>query len=162
MTAPTAGNQLTIGSPVGPLTLTARNDAISMLRFADGGPCDSDVPLLREAARQIIAYFARCLTAFDLPLDLRGSAHNLAVWREMREIPYGKTLTYGDIARHIGSNPRAVGVACGANPIPLIVPCHRVVGKDGALVGFSGGDGKKTKARLLNHEAPALPLLSGL
>lgn len=154
--------RLTLDTPVGPLTVTARQGAICALRFADGGPRSSDVPVLQEAARQISAYFAKQLSDFDLPLDLRGSDHNLAVWREMRTIPCGETLTYGDIAQRIGSNPRAVGVACGANPIPLIVPCHRVIGKDGALVGFSGGDGKKTKARLLDHEAPALPLLSGL
>lgn len=160
MTAPLA--RLTLNSPVGPLTLTAQDGAICAVRFADGGPDNSDNPVLQEAAEQISSYFSRELKQFDLPLDLRGSDHNLAVWREMRTIPYGETLTYGDIAQRIGSNPRAVGVACGANPIPLIVPCHRVIGKDGALVGFSGGDGKKTKARLLDHEAPALPLLSGL
>ena len=154
--------QLTLDSPVGPLTVSARDGAICAVRFAGGGPHSSDVPVLQEAARQIATYFASGLGEFDLPLDLRGSDHHLAVWREMRTIPRGETLTYGDIARRIGSNPRAVGAACGANPIPLIVPCHRVIGKDGALVGFSGGDGKKTKARLLDHEAPALPLLSGL
>lgn len=155
-------SHLTLASPIGPLTVTVRAGAICALRFGIGGPDASDHPVLLEAARQITRYFARQLTFFELPLDLRGSNHNLAVWQEMRTIPYGETLTYGDIAQRIGSNPRAVGVACGANPIPLIVPCHRVIGKDGALVGFSGGDGKKTKARLLDHEAPALPLLSGL
>ena len=160
MTEPLA--QLTLDSPVGPLTVTARQGAICALRFAAGGPRHSDDPVLQESARQISRYFARQLKAFDLPLDLRGSNHNLVVWHEMLSIPYGETLTYGDIAARIGSNPRVVGTACGANPIPLIVPCHRVIGKDGSLVGFSGGDGKKTKARLLDHEAPALPLLSGL
>lgn len=154
--------RLTLASPVGPLTITATKDSICSLCFAEGGPLTTENVLLMEAARQISRYFEKALKRFDLPLELRGSAHNLAVWQEMLTIPYGETLTYGDIAQRIGSNPRAVGVACGANPIPLIVPCHRVIGKDGTLVGFSGGDGKKTKARLLDHEAPALPLLSGL
>ncbi|MCH2393517.1 methylated-DNA--[protein]-cysteine S-methyltransferase [Oceanibaculum sp.] len=160
MTAPLA--RLTLNSPVGPLTLTVQDGAICAVRFAQGGPDKSENPVLQEAAKQISSYFARELKQFDLPLNLRGSDHNLAVWQEMLTIPYGETLTYGDIAQRIGSNPRAVGTACGANPIPLIVPCHRVIGKDGTLVGFSGGDGKKTKARLLDHEAPALPLLAGL
>lgn len=155
-------SRLSLDSAVGPLTLTATGAAIYALRFADTGPRDSRNALLQEAARQISAYFARQLSRFELPLDLRGSNHNLAVWHAMLAIPYGETLTYGDIAQRIGSTPRAVGMACGANPIPLIVPCHRVIGKDGSLVGFSGGDGRRTKARLLDHEAPALPLLSGL
>jgi methylated-DNA-[protein]-cysteine S-methyltransferase len=120
MTEPLA--QLTLDSPVGPLTVTARQGAICALRFAAGGPRHSDDPVLQESARQISGYFARQLKDFDLPLDLRGSNHNLAVWREMLTIPYGETLTYGDIAARIGSNPRVVGTAAAPIPSPSSFP----------------------------------------
>ncbi|MBU0725681.1 MAG: methylated-DNA--[protein]-cysteine S-methyltransferase [Alphaproteobacteria bacterium] len=152
---------LTLDTPVGPVTVYATDGAITRVRFGSkDGESVVDDPLLNTAAEQLTAYFAGQRTRFELPLEAAGSAHNKAVWDAMLRIPYGETRSYGDIAEEIGSNARAVGVACGSNPIPILIPCHRVVGKDGKLVGFSGGDGKKTKARLLDLEAPSLPLLS--
>lgn len=153
-------NRLTVDTPVGPVTIQADAGRITRLRFAADGPDDSDDPLLEEAARQLEAYFSGQRHQFDLPLNAEGPTHHQAVWDAMCRIAYGETRTYGDIAEEIGSNARAVGTACGANPIPIFIPCHRVIGKDGKLVGFSGGDGKKTKAKLLDREAPALPLLA--
>jgi methylated-DNA-[protein]-cysteine S-methyltransferase len=96
---------------------------------------------LSACTKQLREYFAGNLQTFDLPLDLRGTDFQKAVWSVLSAIPFGKTLTYGDVARNIG-NPkavRAVGGACGANPVPIIVPCHRVIGSNGSLTGFGGG-----------------------
>lgn len=115
-----------------------------------------ETPLLAEARRQVENYFARRLKRFDLPLRVRGEALQRAVWKEMRAIPFGETRTYGDLARRLDSNPRLVGTACGRNAIPVVIPCHRVVGSDGRMVGFSGGRGIETKRALLAHEGALL------
>jgi methylated-DNA-[protein]-cysteine S-methyltransferase len=96
-------------------------------------------------AGQLAEYFAGARTAFELPLRASGNAFELDVWRLMAEIPYGDTRSYGDLARRLGdrSLAQAVGAACGRNPLPIVVPCHRVVGADGALVGFGGGVDRK-------------------
>jgi methylated-DNA-[protein]-cysteine S-methyltransferase len=113
-------------------------------------------PLLEEAARQLRAYFAGEAREFDLPLDLAGTEFQKRVWRELLAIPYGETRGYGQIAVAIGSPKavRAVGAANGANPIPIVVPCHRVVGAAGKLVGYGGG--LALKRRLLELENPTL------
>jgi O-6-methylguanine DNA methyltransferase len=116
-------------------------------------------PIATEAARQLRAYFAGQLRRFDLPLDLRGTDFQLRVWRELERIPYGETRSYLEIAEGIGAPRavRAVGAANGANPIPIMVPCHRVIGAGGKLVGYGGG--LPLKKRLLQLEgALALPL----
>lgn len=113
-------------------------------------------PLLAEARRQLDAYFARRLKHFDLPLRTSGAPLEEGVWREMQAIPYGETRTYGDLARKLASNARLVGTACGRNCIPIVIPCHRVVGSDGRMIGFSGGQGIETKRALLALEGALL------
>ena len=116
-------------------------------------------PIAAEAARQLRAYFAGELREFDLPLDMHGTDFQLRVWRELARIPYGETRSYSQIAAAIGAPQavRAVGAANGANPIPIVVPCHRVIGAGGKLVGYGGG--LPLKKRLLELEgALALPL----
>jgi methylated-DNA-[protein]-cysteine S-methyltransferase len=142
--------QLSVSSPVGTLTLTEENGAIVSIAWgAAAGRNGSS--LLAEAARQIEAYFAGELADFDLPLMPAGSAFEQRVWAAMRRIPYGKTQCYGELAAAIGSAARAVGGACGRNPIPIVIPCHRVLAKTG-LGGYSGQGGLDTKQTLLSLE----------
>jgi methylated-DNA-[protein]-cysteine S-methyltransferase len=136
---------------VGPLTVFEDHGAIVAIEWGRA-PEPASSPLLAEAKAQLDAYFDRRLRAFDLPLEAAGTAFQKAVWRAMAEIPYGETRTYADIAHAVDSAPRAVGGACGRNPIPIVVPCHRVVGTNGTLTGFSGGDGLATKRALLSLE----------
>lgn len=114
------------------------------------------IPAAIYSASQIEEYLAGDRREFDLPLDLRGTDFQLHVWQVLREIPYGRTMSYGQVAAAIGRSKgaRAVGGACGANPIPLVIPCHRVLGSDGGLHGFSSGlDWKKWLLRLEGHPA---------
>ena len=141
---------LTISSPVGRLTIEEDDGAVIAIRWGDGGPSNGS-PLLAEAARQLDAYFAGLLTEFDLPLAAAGSRFEQRVWAAMQTIPYGQTRSYGELAQAIGSAPRAVGGACGKNPIPIVIPCHRVLAKTG-LGGYSGEGGLVTKERLLGLE----------
>lgn len=113
-----------------------------------------ETPLLAEGLRQLQAYFDRRLTRFDLPFDW-GEGLNAAVRRAMAEIPMGETRTYGQIAKAVGAAPQAVGQACGANPLPILIPCHRVTGTDW-FGGFSAPGGVETKAALLRHEGALL------
>ena len=158
----------TIDSPVGPLTVTAEGGLVTAVDFGgtragpEGRACETcgnpgpDAGVLAEAARQLTAYFAGERREFALPLAPSGTPFRLRVWAAMQAIPYGQTRSYGDLARALDSAPRAIGGACGANPIPLVIPCHRVVGAGGALGGFSGGAGCDTKRQLLALEG-ALP-----
>jgi methylated-DNA-[protein]-cysteine S-methyltransferase len=108
--------------------------------------------LLDNAVAQLTAYFDGAMTDFDLPLSPHGTAFQKSVWDLMRAIPYGWTRAYADLARDLKSAARAVGGACGANPIPVIIPCHRVLAAGGKMGGFSGGDGIPTKVALLRLE----------
>jgi methylated-DNA-[protein]-cysteine S-methyltransferase len=148
-----------IDSPVGPLTLVERDGALARLSFGAHGTSSSPSPLLERAASQLHAYFAGELREFDLPLAPSGTEFQLACWRALAEIPYGETRSYGEQARRIGrpDRARAVGAANGANPIAIILPCHRVIGADGSLVGFGGG--LDTKRRLLDLESGILTLV---
>jgi len=119
-------------------------------------PEPEPTPLTEEAAAQMKAYFDGTLTSFDLPLNPAGSTFQRAVCFEMCKIPYGEKRTYGDIGKALGHPAQAVGGACGGNPIPVIIPCHRVVGADGSMTGFSGGEGVETKVWLLQHEGMLL------
>lgn len=145
---------LTWESPVGALTIYEDKGLITAVDFGirkAGQPADT--PLLREAQRQLAAYFDGRLRTFDLPYDLScGTAFQQAVWRALTEIPYGQTATYADIAQAVGNirAVRAVGMANHCNPLPLIIPCHRVVGKNGSLTGYAGG--LATKQFLLELE----------
>jgi methylated-DNA-[protein]-cysteine S-methyltransferase len=148
-----------IDTPIGPLTLVASDLGLREVRFPNGrpvgaadGPARPDHPVLATAARQLGEYFDGARVDFDIPLDLRGSPFQVAAWQALATIPFGETVSYGEQARRLGHDgkARAVGAANGANPLPLILPCHRVVGSDGSLVGFGGG--LPVKAWLLHHE----------
>jgi methylated-DNA-[protein]-cysteine S-methyltransferase len=141
---------LAIPSPVGQLTIDESGDAIVAIRWADA-PAGNGSPLLDEAARQLAAYFDGRLNRFDLPLAPSGTGFDRRVREAMQAIPYGETRTYGDLAHATDSGPRAIGGACGRNPVPIIVPCHRVLAR-GGLGGYSGGAGLPTKQWLLALE----------
>ncbi len=142
---------MSVHSPLGPLTIVEDDDAIVALEWCWTRET-SETGLLSLAGSQLASYFDGELTNFSLPLAPSGSAFQRQVWASMTRIPYGETQSYGGVAEEIDSSPRAVGTACGRNPIPIIIPCHRVVGNGGALVGYSGGEGVETKRYLLAHE----------
>lgn len=142
-----------ITGPFGPVGLVERDGVLVALEWRlpeDQGAS----PLLIEGLAQLAGYFARRLRQFDLPLDW-GSGLNASVRRAMAEIPYGETRTYGQIARAVGAPAQAVGQACGANPLPILIPCHRVTGT-AWFGGFSAPGGVETKAALLRHEGALL------
>ena len=148
-----------VDSPVGRLALEADHDAVTGVRWTSRGERAGEgrpSPVLAEARRQLARYFAGRLERFDLPLDQHGSDFQKRVWAMMCDIPYGETATYGGIAMALGSGPRAVGMACGRNPLPIIVPCHRVLGAGGTEGGYSGGSGLPTKRQLLALEGVVL------
>jgi len=146
---------LSISSPVGPLTLEEQDDKIVAISWGKETPPGNGSPLLEEAARQLQAYFDGKLSHFDLPLAPAGSPFEKRVWTAMQKIPYGETRCYGDLADTIHSAPRAVGGACGKNPIPIVIPCHRVLAKSG-MGGYSGQGGLDTKRTLLQLEGALL------
>lgn len=155
-------HRMTINSPLGSLTVTEQDDAIIALdwRMMDGKTGrrpSASTPLLRRAADQLADYFAGHRRDFDLPLAPQGTAFQEKVWRRMAKIPYGKLMTYGELAHAVGSAPRAIGGACGRNPIAIIIPCHRVIGGSGALTGYSGAGGIDTKQFLLELEGAVTP-----
>jgi O-6-methylguanine DNA methyltransferase len=160
-----------IDSPVGPVWAATTSTGLCAVRLGMGQPeeffdwlskhIDPDPPredteVLAFALEQLDQYFSRTRRAFDLPLDTRGTAFQEAVWAEVRSVPYGTTITYGEVARRVGrpKAARAVGGANGANPLPIIIPCHRVVGAGGALTGY--GAGLEIKAQLLQLEEALL------
>jgi len=148
-----------IESPVGRLALEADGDALSVVRWASPGECARVAkvpPVLRAAERQLKRYFAGRLKDFDLKLAARGTDFQKRVWKLMSDIPYGETATYGGMAMALGSGPRAVGMACGRNPLPIVVPCHRVLASGGREGGYSGGQDLPTKHKLLALEGVVL------
>jgi methylated-DNA-[protein]-cysteine S-methyltransferase len=144
----------TVPTPFGDLILVEEDQHIIALRWGHA-PSENCTEVLEEARRQLLAYAAGELQVFDLPLHVRGTDFQRAVCASMSAIPYGVTCTYGDIAKRLGVPAQAVGQACGGNPIPVIIPCHRVMGAKG-LTGFSGGAGVETKVALLRHEGQFL------
>lgn len=156
-----------IASPVGPLLLAASGAALVAIGFRDNRHpvrrsadwSEGDNVLLREAERQLSEYFAGVRRTFDIPLAPQGTDFQRQVWDALATIPYGGTWSYRDLAQRIGKPAavRAVGAANGRNPIPIVLPCHRVIGADGSLTGFGGG--LETKAFLLRLEA-AMPAVS--
>ena len=152
--------QTVVDSPIGPLGLVASDFALQSVMFhAERLRADGGSPVLDEAERQLDAYFAGELVAFDLPLELHGTDFQQQCWLALATIPYGQTVSYGEQARRLGLGPdaaRAVGAANGQNPLPLVLPCHRVIGADGSLTGFGGG--LHVKRFLLELEGALLPL----
>ena len=155
-------------SPIGDLRLVERDGAISRIEFSpfpgvgeagDGRPRgdrDDAHPVLLEAARQLTAYFAGELHDFDLPLAPVGSDFQQRVWKELQLIGYGETASYGEIALRLGMTnaaSRAVGLANGRNPIPIVIPCHRVIGANGTLTGYAGGLDRKQLLLSLEQDA---------
>ena len=152
-------------SPIGDLRIVERDGAITAIEFSpfrehDGRPRgdrDDARPVLAEAVRQLRAYFERDLKEFDLPLNPAGSDFQKSVWGQLLEIGYGDTASYGEVAKRLGKSnaaSRAVGLANGSNPIPIVIPCHRVIGADGTLTGYAGGI--ERKQALLEIEQDAL------
>jgi methylated-DNA-[protein]-cysteine S-methyltransferase len=170
----------TMESPVGELRIIASRTAVTAVEFERPDPAgapprssmsraavlsagrpvgdrDDAHPLLLEAVRQLRAYFEGELKEFDLPLAPAGTTFQRSVWEELQRVGYGETVTYGEVARRLGMTPaasRAVGLANGRNPIPIVIPCHRVVGADGTLTGYAGGVDRKQV--LLDLEQGAL------
>lgn len=149
-----------VNSPIGPLGLVASDAGLRAVLF-DGGRItpEGSSPVLAEAAAQLEAYFAGELVEFDLPLELQGSEFQRRCWLALATIPYGQTVSYGEQARRLGlgsDSARAVGAANGQNPLPIVLPCHRVIGANGSLTGFGGG--LHVKRFLLEHEGALLPL----
>jgi len=152
-----------IDSPVGVLRLTALDQALQRLDFTHQNQAANQtatpIGVLKETVSQLHAYFSGKLEQFDLPLAPQGTPFQLEVWLRLGEIPYGETISYGELARRIG-NPnasRAVGLANGSNPISIIIPCHRVIGSNGKLTGYGGG--LPIKEKLLALERRQLRLL---
>ncbi len=153
-----------IESPVGDLRIVEHDGAITAIEYApfrdhDGRPRgvrQDDHPVLVEAVAQLRAYFARELKEFDLPLAPVGSAFQKSVWDQLLKIGYGETASYGEIARRLGKSnaaSRAVGLANGSNPIPIVIPCHRVIGANGTLTGYAGGIERKQTLLELEQDA---------
>jgi methylated-DNA-[protein]-cysteine S-methyltransferase len=149
-----------VDSPIGPLGLVASDAGLRAVVF-DGRRIrqEGSSHVLDETARQLDAYFAGDRMTFDLPLELQGTEFHRRCWLALASIPYGQTVSYGEQARRLGLGndaARAVGAANGQNPLPIVLPCHRVIGADGSLVGFGGG--LHVKRYLLEHEGALLPL----
>jgi len=157
-------------TPVGTLTLVASDRGLRAVLWPKRSPRragisprprgDQDHPILRKAVLQLAEYFAGARTSFDLPLDLEGTRFQVAAWRSLADIPFGTTTTYGRQAAALGipTAARAVGAANGANPVCIVLPCHRVIGANGSLTGFGGG--LPVKQWLLDHEAHVLTTLT--
>lgn len=149
-----------VDTPIGPVGLVASDSALQGV-FFDGARVrpDGGSPVLDETARQLDAYFDGDLAEFDLPLELHGTDFQRQCWLALATIPYGQTVSYGEQARRLGlgsDKARAVGAANGQNPLPIVLPCHRVIGADGSLTGFGGG--LHVKRLLLELEGALLPL----
>ncbi|WP_027479158.1 methylated-DNA--[protein]-cysteine S-methyltransferase [Gryllotalpicola ginsengisoli] len=164
MTTPIPLFLVRTSSPIGRLELTSDGDAITSLSIERGGRLPLETlpenpnAVLDEAVRQLGEYFAGTRTAFELPLHLAGTDFQKAVWQILAELPFGECTSYGEIGQRLGrlTGGRAVGGAVGANPVPLIIGCHRVLSSTGRVTGYSGGEGIPTKLWLLAHEGIVL------
>ncbi len=146
----------TVASPGGPLTLSQGANGLQSLAWEDDS-YDSETDVLAEAGRQLDAYFNGDRKDFELPFAPMGTPFQQKVWRELQAIPYGTTVSYGELAARLGTGARAVARACASNPLAIFIPCHRVVGASGALTGYSGGSGVDTKRALLRLEGAEAP-----
>ena len=153
-------SRYTFPTPLGDLTVAQKAGKIARMRWKKGPSeaegATTDDPLFQAAESQVREYFAEKREVFDLPLAPEGTEFQKAVWRALYRIPFGITKTYGDIADEVGGHARAVGIACGANPIPLVIPCHRVMGANGKMTGFSAYGGIEDKVALLQIESGVL------
>jgi methylated-DNA-[protein]-cysteine S-methyltransferase len=146
-------------TPLGPLTLVSTSNGLAAVRFGAAKPdvkCIADENANRTFIRQIEEYFEGDREQFDLPLDVQGTPFQMSVWRELQRIPYGETRSYGEIAANIGrpGAARAVGMANHDNPVAVIIPCHRVIGRNGSLTGYAGGLQLKQKLLALEQRTP--------
>ena len=149
-----AREQSQFATPVGTVTLTAVGPVLVSLTIGGADAISRETSaVLVAATEQVEQWFAGERTTFDLPLQPLATVRGEALRQGMIDIGYGMTMSYGALARHIGSSPRAIGQACARNPLPIIVPCHRVLASGGVLGNYSGGEGPVTKAWLLAHEA---------
>jgi methylated-DNA-[protein]-cysteine S-methyltransferase len=141
-------------SPFGFITITAEAEKITAVELCKKVTSVGSSKVLDEAGKQLALYLKGSLPKFSLPLKVSGTPFQVAVWKTIAKVPFGKTVSYGEIATAIGKPlaSRAVGAAVGANPTPLLVGCHRVLGSNGSITGYSGGQGIKTKKLLLEHE----------
>jgi methylated-DNA-[protein]-cysteine S-methyltransferase len=146
--------QVSIDSPLGPLRLTSDGEFLIGLDIGTRVPQPSSDAVIELAAQQLEEYFAGKRTTFDLPLKAQGTAFQQSIWSALQDIPYGQTTSYGELGSAIGKpgSARAVGGAVGANPLPIVIPCHRVLASDRRITGYSGGEGIPTKEKLLNLE----------
>lgn len=143
--------ELSVDSPLGPLTVAERDGAIVALGWGRSRN-SQETGLLCLARAQLGEYFDGARSEFNLPLEPAGTPFQRSVWSRLRDIPYGGTESYGSVARSIGTAPRAIGGACARNPIPILIPCHRVLGSNGAMGGYSGAGGIESKHYLLRLE----------
>jgi len=150
--------QLSLHTPIGDLTIAEEAGAIVSLDWGWGRD-QTPTDLLTRARDQLYAYLDGSLTNFDLPLNPTGTPYRRRIWFALIDIPYGATRTYADLARKVGGSPRSVGQANATNPIPIIIPCHRVLATNG-IGGYSGGEGLPTKRALLALETRATPLFT--
>lgn len=147
-------------SPLGPLQIKCRERGLTAINYYDEHPPESSSqpqhPILVKTVSQLQEYFERKRNTFDIPLVLRGTDFQQKVWKQLQQIPYGQTITYGELAKRFGDaqKARAVAGANGLNPLPIIIPCHRVIGVDNKLTGYSGGI--KRKEFLLKLEGALL------
>ena len=149
-----------LATPIGLVCITGSADRIEAIAILPAGDqVASNLAALTEALAQLDAYFAGRLTQFDLPLAPSLTPRGQALREAIIAVGYGRTASYGDLARAAASSPRAVGQACARNPYPIVVPCHRILGTGGALGAYSAGDGRMTKIRLLELERPQRGLL---
>jgi methylated-DNA-[protein]-cysteine S-methyltransferase len=139
-------------TPFGDLSVFEEAGALVAVEWGRAGGASKPTPLLERARKQLEEYFDGKRRKFDLPTRVDGTPFQRRVWDAIARIPYGQTASYGDLAHQLDSGPRAVGGACGRNPIGVIVPCHRVLASQGAIGGYSGGQGLVTKKQLLHLE----------
>ena len=150
--------QISMHAPMFDLTIFEEAGKIVSVDWGWGYSEDTPTPLLQEAKAQLDAYFDGDLKEFDLPLDPSGSNFQMRLWKEIEAIPYGETVTYQFLAKKLSSSARAVGNGCGRNPIPIVIPCHRITGQN-TLGGYSGEGGADTKKILLTLEEALQPTL---
>ncbi|TGX53317.1 methylated-DNA--[protein]-cysteine S-methyltransferase [Sphingomonas gei] len=142
-----------IATPIGAIRIEGGEAVLDAIRIgADGAPASGSTSAVRLAAEQLAQWFAGERDAFDVPLAPAGSARGETLRNGLIAVGYGETLSYGALARALGSSPRAIGQLCARNPFPILVPCHRILGGGGALGAYSAGDGPRTKSWLLEHE----------